>query len=287
MCLEGEDGFKQSLEKGQIPPQSLLTPFHAVELIYNSIKYKLNCIRSGESAFTIMIHGNNSDYISTNVRSLSDGGYLITVDNKSHVVYKLSPRDAPGGLKISVSGTNVSFTPDYDPTTLTTDVAGKLVKQLVPNGTHLDKGQPYAEIEVMKMFLPLKVEESGTIIWESNEGAALSPGHLIGTLALDAPDMVKTATVFEGSLKVNNRDAPPLTSPKSRRAHVLLRDAVSSLKRVMSGFVIPSDNLNAALQDLQAAVSDPTLPVYEIDEQVRLMESGAKRQQYTPTTHYY
>ena len=122
----------------------------------------------------------------------------------------------------------------------------------------------------MKMFLPLKVEESGTITWKSNEGAALVPGHLIGNLALDAPDMVKTATIYEGSLKTTSADQPPPV-PKARRAHVLLRDAVSSLGRVMSGFVIPSDNLTAALQDLHSAVSDPTLPVYEVDEKLSVL----------------
>ena len=39
----------------------------------------------------------------------------------------------------------------------------------------------------------------------------------------------------------------------------------------MSGFVIPSDNLESALTGLQDAVSDPTLPVYEIDEQLSVL----------------
>ena len=61
------------------------------------------------------------------------------------------------------------FTPDYDPTTLRTDVAGKLVKRLVEDGAHVDKSSDYAEIEVMKMFMPLKVTESGRITWIANE----------------------------------------------------------------------------------------------------------------------
>ena len=237
-----------------------------------------------------MVTGNQSEYTSTNVRYLSDGGYLITLHNKSHVVYKLSERDAPGGLKISVSGTNVCFTPDYDPTSLTTDVAGKLVKQLVPSGTHLNMGDPYAEIEVMKMFLPLKVEESGIIQWSVNEGAALSPGHLIATLELDNPETVKTATVFDGHLNTGAVGGSPKPSKfgrpsvKFRRAHVLLREAVASLQRVMSGFVIPSDNLDAALHDLQAAVRDPTLPVYEIDEQLSVLSGRMDAKLYSQFT---
>jgi len=40
---------------------------------------------------------------------------------------------------------------EYDPTRLTTDVAGKLARCLVPDGAHLKKGEPFAEVEVMKM----------------------------------------------------------------------------------------------------------------------------------------
>jgi len=101
---------------------------------------------------------------------------------------------------MAIAGSNVVFTPDYDPTCLRTDVAGKLVKRLVPDGSHLNKGDDYAEIEVMKMFMPLKVEESGTITWNANEGAALSPGQILASFTLDNPDMVKTATIFSDNL---------------------------------------------------------------------------------------
>ena len=43
---------------------------------------------------------------------------------------------------------------------LRTDDAGKLVKKLVEDGTKLVQGEAYAEIEVMKMFMPLKVDEA-------------------------------------------------------------------------------------------------------------------------------
>jgi hypothetical protein len=37
---------------------------------------------------------------------------------------------------------------EYDPTRLSTDVAGKLARCLVPDGAHLKKGEAFAEIEV-------------------------------------------------------------------------------------------------------------------------------------------
>jgi acetyl-CoA carboxylase/biotin carboxylase 1 len=267
--------FAESLEKGQIPPASLLEPVRKTELIYDSIKYKMTCVRSGVNSFAVSTTGSSSPhYVSTVIRSLSDGGFLCSLDGRSHVVYVTAPLDSPSGLRLSLAGQNVNFTPDYDPTNLSTDVAGKLVKQLVPDGAHLNKGDAYAEIEVMKMFLPLKVEESGTITWASNEGAALAAGQSLAKLALDNPGAVKTAVVFTGDLEpvlAADASAPAPLEAKRPRAHVLLGDAVASLSRVMSGFIIPSDNLETALVNLADSVVDPTLGVYEIDDQLSVL----------------
>ena len=140
--------FIGSLEKGQIPASSLLDPIRKIELIFSGVKYRLVGVRSGDDKFAIYREAGGGEYVEVGIRGLSDGGYLLNVGGSSYVVYILSPEGSPGGFKISVGGQTVAFTPDYDPETLSTDVAGKLVKQLVPAGSHLNKGQAYAEIEV-------------------------------------------------------------------------------------------------------------------------------------------
>ena len=297
-CTADEKVFLASLEKGQLPSASLLDPMRKVELIYDSIKYKMSCTRSGVNSFAVSTTGSTSThYVPTSIRSLADGGFLCSLNGRSHVAYVTAPLDSPSGLKLSLAGQNVNFTPDYDPTNLSTDVAGKLVKQLVADGAHLNKGDAYAEIEVMKMFLPLKVEESGTITWSANEGAALSPGFNIGSLALDNPDAVKTAVVFTadldpeaaaGSADNTSPKKSTLTLPEEQkrpRAHVLLRDAVASLSRVMSGFIIPSDNLQEAITNLNEAVSDPSLSVYEIDEQLSVLSGRLDAKLFSSVTN--
>lgn len=49
-------------------------------------------------------------------------------------------------------------------------MAGKLVRFVVEDGTHLQKDQPYAEIEVMKMYVTLTAPESGVIRLLKPEG---------------------------------------------------------------------------------------------------------------------
>lgn len=55
--------------------------------------------------------------------------------------------------------------------------------------------QAYCEVEVMKMYMPLCVRESGVVRWHLSEGAALKPGDRLATLELDDPSAVTRAEV--------------------------------------------------------------------------------------------
>ena len=201
-CCEGERKFLYFFEKGQLPSAKLLSMSYDFELILSGVKYKLWSARNVPHTCSIGIVGDTSKFVSTSVRTLSDGGYLIDLGGGSNVAYLTSKGDATTGMRPIVAGATVAFSADYDPSSLRTYVAGKLVKRLVPNGSCVKKGEPYAEIEVMKMFMPLKVEEAGVVSWRANEGASISPGDLIATLELDNPENVSSVAIFEGDLKV-------------------------------------------------------------------------------------
>jgi acetyl-CoA carboxylase/biotin carboxylase 1 len=271
-CFTGEKTFLDLLDKGQLPPRSLLKMKHEIELILTGFKYKLSCTRNGPNSFSIsLVHGADvPKSIETSVRLLSDGGYLISISGNSHVVYLTSKGDMATGMKLNVGGKTVVFSPDYDPCALRTDVAGKLVKRLKADGDHVRKGEAYGEIEVMKMFMPLKVEEAGIILWNTNEGAALSPGNLLATLELDNPDNVAQVTVFEGDFQVLGWGAPA-QSMGGNRPHFILRAAVDKLKAAMTGYRLSSEEIGVALADLGTAATNPLLPVCEIEEQLSVL----------------
>jgi acetyl-CoA carboxylase/biotin carboxylase 1 len=268
-CSTGEATFLQLLDKGQLPPQSLLEMTQNVELILNGVKYKLRCVRNGPNVFSISVDDDSNSFVSANVRVLSDGGYLIDIGGKSHVAYLTKKGDAATGMRVNVGGANIVFSPDYDPSSLRTDVAGKLVKKLVADGAQVKKGEAYCEIEVMKMFMPLKVEESGKITWCANEGASIAPGDLLATLELDNPDNVAQVTLFGGDLNVSGWG----TSAGSRGGlpHILLRNAIEKLEGGMAGYILNSTDVDLALEELEYAVTDPTLAVYEIEEQLSVL----------------
>lgn len=269
LCLDGEKRFVELLEKGQLPPRCLLKMSHDIELILSGVKYRLTCTRTGPNAMVVSVTDGDSGSVSTSVRVLSDGGYLIDIAGQSQVAYLTGKGDAATGMRINVGGKNVVFSPDYDPTALRTDVAGKLVKKLKPDGSHVKKGEPYGEIEVMKMFMPLKVEESGTILWRANEGAAISPGDLLATLDLDNPENVSMVTVFDGDLQVSSSSS--VNSSAEGRPHLMLRSAIDTLSEAMSGYRLSSDAIENALSNLARAVTKPTLPVFEIEERLSVL----------------
>jgi acetyl-CoA carboxylase/biotin carboxylase 1 len=128
------------------------------------------------------------------------------------------------------------------------------------------KGEAYGEIEVMKMFMPLKVEESGVVSWIVNEGAALAPGDVLASLELDNPENVSPTTIFTGELQVLGWGAE-LASSSPQSPHLLLRGGIQAIQGGMAGFVLSPESLTRALSDLERAVTTPALPVYEVDEQ--------------------
>lgn len=265
-CVEGEKKFLELLEKGQLPPQRLLNVECSTELILSGVKYKLICTRNGPNSFAIRLAETDAKPIATSVRTLSDGGYLIEMGGISHLAYVTSKLSA-SAMRLNVGGADVAFAPDYDPSSLRTDVAGKLVKKLKQEGAKVKKGEEYAEIECMKMFMPLKVEESGTISWLANEGAAIASGDLLATLVLDNPDNVSKVAVFEGDLVVSNGS----TLPSSKPPHLMLRGAVDKLTCALSGFQLSSFEIERAFDGLAVAALNPRLPVLEIEEQLSIL----------------
>ena len=269
-CTNKEKQFIDLLDKGQLPPRSLLSVKQTVELILSKTKYKLLCTRSGQNSFTVALDDNDSSKINTNVRVLSDGGYLIEIGGTSHVAYLASRPDASTGLRMNVGGKNIVFSPDYDPTALRTDVAGKLVKKLKPDNSYVKKGEPYCEIEVMKMFMPLRVEESGVLNWCVNEGASIGAGDLLASIELDNPDNVAKVTLFSATLSIPDAATTGISTAEVT-PHLVLRTTIDKLESVMSGYLLSENAIDVLFSNLAASVTRPYLPVVEVREQMSVL----------------
>lgn len=195
--------FVTMIKKGQYPSEDMILVSDSIQLIYEEIKYTMKISQAGgetDSTIPVGTHGiffisvvdeqgnAASEYVEAKVRVLSDGGYLIHIGGRSHSAYAI---DEPSGLRLTLDQQTCIFSKEYDPTRLTTEVAGKFVKQLVAEGDHVGANEAFAEIEVMKMFMPVLTGEAGIVHWKLTEGAAMAAGDLMATMDLDHPELVK------------------------------------------------------------------------------------------------
>ena len=69
----------------------------------------------------------------------------------SHVILSLN-----FFFRVTVGNQTVVFAKENDPSILMAPSPGKLIKFLVDDGGHVNSGDPYCEIEVMKMVTTLQ-----------------------------------------------------------------------------------------------------------------------------------
>jgi len=266
------------LERGQYPPPALLSVDDSVDLIYDSVKYSLHATLSGPNTITLACNGT---WVQADYRALSDGGLLISLAGRSHVVYA---KEEAGGLRMVLDGATCIFTDEYDPTQLRSAMSGKLARFLVEDGATVQTGTPYAEVEVMKMYMSMTVPEAGTIHLLKPEGSVLEPGELLATVVLEDPSKVRRAEPFMGTLPRvaevaaaegnGTVDAGVGSSDKySRRWHIVARSAQRTLTSVLNGYVVPRDVYDQAWFDHDAVYATGELALLETQEVFAVLAS--------------
>lgn len=253
--------YRQSLEKGQVPSKDMLKTVFPVDFIYEGSRYKFTATRSGVDSYNLFINGSKC---SVSVRPLSDGGLLVLLGGRSHNVYW---KEEVGARRLSVDGKTCLLEQENDPTQLRTPSPGKLVKFTVENGAHVKKGQAFAEVEVMKMYMPLIAQEDGLVNLIKQPGATLEAGDILGILALDDPSRVKSAQPFLGQLPAFGPPQVLGAKPPQRFAFLY-----AILLDILQGF----DNqviMQQTLKELIEVLRDPELPYGEWNAQASALHA--------------
>ncbi|GAV53882.1 hypothetical protein ZYGR_0AK03840, partial [Zygosaccharomyces rouxii] len=253
--------YTNSLKKGQVPSKSLLQTMYPVEFIHEGKRYKFTVAKSADDRYTLFINGSKCE---VRIRKLSDGGLLIAIGGKSHTIYW---KDEVSATRLSVDSMTTLLEAEDDPTQLRTPSPGKLVKFLVDNGDHIDGGQTYAEVEVMKMQMPLVAQESGVVQLLKQPGSTIAAGDIIAILSLDDPSKVKHAFPFEGMLP--DFGAPIIEGTKPAYK---FRSLETTLQNILNGY----DNqviMNPSLQKLIQVLRDPQLPYSEWSMHISALHS--------------
>ncbi|KAF2834537.1 hypothetical protein M501DRAFT_1000167 [Patellaria atrata CBS 101060] len=253
--------YKTSLEKGQVPSKDVLKTVFPIDFIYEGYRYKFTATKSSIDSFTLFINGSRCQ---VGIRALADGGLLVLLSGKSHNVYW---KEEVGATRLSVDSKTCLLEQENDPTQLRTPSPGKLVKFTVENGEHIKKGQPFAEVEVMKMYMPLLAQEDGIVNLIKQPGATLEAGDILGILALDDPSKVKSAQPFLDPLPDTGSPTVMGNKPPQRFTH---------LKGVLQNILMGFDNqviMQSSLKELVEVLRDPELPYGEWNAQASALHA--------------
>lgn len=247
--------YKFGLERGQVPSKDVLKTVFQIDFIYEKTRYKFTATRSSLESYHLFLNGSKCE---VGIRALSDGGLLILLNGRSHNVYW---KEEVGKTRVSVDSMTCLLEQENDPTQLRTPSPGKLVKFTVENGEHVKAGQPFAEVEVMKMYMPLLAQEDGIVQLIKQPGSTLEAGDILGILSLDDPSRVQHAQPFVGQLP--EMGPPQVVGNKPQQRFALLN---SILMNILAGF----DNqviMASTLKEMIIVLRDHDLPYGEFAAQ--------------------
>jgi biotin carboxyl carrier protein len=248
-----------ALEYGRVPPSSLMCTQFPVELVFGGVKYCIKVTCTDSNMFALEM---NNSVVYADTRLLSDNRLLVFIDGKSYTVFT---REEVNGLRMQINGQTVMFEKENDPTKLRASTTGKLVRFLIPNGSHAEPGTAYADMEVMKMYMQLETTHSGKIFYASNPESYVKAGDVLANVELDDCSCVTTAQIFRGVF-------PKFVAPHlpGWRCHQHLREAIRRAEAVLAGFTDPAfreEDLQADIvNQLFLCMKDPSLPYLEMQE---------------------
>lgn len=203
----------------------------------------------------------NGSYKEVELHRLSDGGLLLSLDGASFTTYM---REEVDRYRIVIGNQTCIFEKDNDPSLLRSPSAGKLVSFLIEDGGHVDAGQAYAEIEVMKMVMTVTASEAGSVFYVKRPGAILEAGTLIAHLELDDPSLVTKAQEYTGQFA---ETVAPAVSEKLNHLHARYRNG---LENILAGYCLPDPyhlpRIRELIEKFMNSLRDPSLPLLELQE---------------------
>uniref|UniRef100_A0A0E0EX18 Uncharacterized protein n=1 Tax=Oryza meridionalis TaxID=40149 RepID=A0A0E0EX18_9ORYZ len=220
---------------------------------------EIEIVRGGPHSYKLRMNGSE---IGAEMHSLLDGGLLIQLDGSSHVIY--AQREA-AGTRLLINGKSCLLQKAHDPSKLLAHTSCKLLRFLVVDGSHVDAGTPYAEVEVMKMCMPLLLPASGVIHFVMHEGQTIQENDLIARLDLDDTSYVRRVETYNGTF-------PKLGPPTvvSGKVHQKFSASVDSAQMILAGY---EHNINQVVHDLLNCLDSPELPFLQWEELMSVYET--------------
>eukprot|EP00111_Clytia_hemisphaerica_P003152 TCONS_00008959-protein len=250
--------YQSALERGQIPKASNLKITENVELIHNETKYILLVTKCGATQYFLEM---NESCLEVDVHRMSDGGMMVSIGDTTYTSFL---KDEVSGYRVIINGKTCVFRKENDPTILRSPSPGKLINYTIEDGGHVFAGEAYAEIEVMKMIMPLVAACSGCLHHIKVPGTSLEPGMVIGRLTLDDPNKVAQTVLHRSAFpNIGNRT-------KGIKLHQIFQASHENLINTMNGYCVQEPyflpKMDEDLKTILKVLNDPALPLIEMQE---------------------
>mmetsp|Transcript_69508 Transcript_69508/g.77743 ORF Transcript_69508/g.77743 Transcript_69508/m.77743 type:complete len:2082 (-) Transcript_69508:1966-8211(-) len=204
----------ESFTKGQVSTSAIpdMNSF-STEIAYKDVRYPFEAERLANDIYRLTVAGST---IEARVTETANGALLATFGGETHNIFGM---EEPLGLRLVLDGVTILMPTIFDPSELRTDVTGKIVRYLQDSGGEVNEGEPFVEVEAMKMIMPLKATESGKITHKLSPGTVISAGDLLASLELKDPSKIKKIVNFEGELDIAESDIS--VEPKEAVSNIL------------------------------------------------------------------
>jgi acetyl-CoA carboxylase/biotin carboxylase 1 len=155
---------------------------------------------------------------------------------------------------------------------LRTDVTGKVVHYLQDNGADVKVGEPFVEVEAMKMSMPIKATESGKITQNLSPASVINVGDLPGSLELKDPSKVKKILPSDGDFDIEF--TPHTFSSREALFNILASYNYDAEATVAAAFQ-DTDNIESAI-DLAIEIVDDFVRVESMFDS-QLKDDGVRQ----------
>lgn len=168
-----------------MPLENLPEKLISISLIHQQQILILSVSRPSHCEYSIKL---NESELNVEVVRLSDSGILVQLNGKSYCSYL---QETIQNFRVTINNQTVVFNKENDPSILRAPSPGKLVRYIVADGARVKPGDGYAELEVMKMVMVVKVTSNGMLHYTKKPGALLLHGTIIAQLTLDTTEQIR------------------------------------------------------------------------------------------------
>ncbi|KAL7066470.1 putative acetyl-coA carboxylase protein [Cryptosporidium serpentis] len=276
---DSEKRFIRALEQGQLPGPIYVQ--HDMTLVHKGTKFICESHYIGSNHVRIVMNGSS---VIAKIRNIypdtmqngRDSCYLISggFDGRNRRVF--FKKDAEDNMLVTFDGATYTFVKEQDPRQVRAPVSGKLVRWLIPNGELGEKGQPYAEVEIMKTYMQVTLSNTGKLEHAKSQGTTFNIGDILALLELPSGFEPPTLGIYplpfpqSQNIKVPKLAFETFCSGGFRgkpRSFALanFREGQQQLLNVLSGYYPSYIDVASALE-MFYHVLDPAIPFIEIQE---------------------